>query len=66
MRHQHQNKGRRSSRAVAPVSASEWGDPTGSSTQGAEGVDWEEEILCPLCIEPLDETEVRFKPCPCG
>ena len=22
--------------------------------------------FCPLCIEPLDETEQNFCPCPCG
>ncbi len=21
---------------------------------------------CPLCVEPLDETDLTFKPCPCG
>eukprot|EP00242_Pyramimonas_sp_CCMP2087_P008167 CAMPEP_0198205246 /NCGR_PEP_ID=MMETSP1445-20131203/8757_1 /TAXON_ID=36898 /ORGANISM="Pyramimonas sp., Strain CCMP2087" /LENGTH=301 /DNA_ID=CAMNT_0043877475 /DNA_START=591 /DNA_END=1492 /DNA_ORIENTATION=+ len=26
----------------------------------------EEEPHCPLCVEPLDETEKQFRPCPCG
>lgn len=24
------------------------------------------EALCPLCVEPLDETDSSFEPCPCG
>ena len=28
--------------------------------------DLQERQICPLCIEPLDPTEKRFFPCPCG
>eukprot|EP00656_Telonema_subtile_P014560 TRINITY_DN17481_c0_g1_i2.p1 TRINITY_DN17481_c0_g1~~TRINITY_DN17481_c0_g1_i2.p1 ORF type:complete len:510 (-),score=66.62 TRINITY_DN17481_c0_g1_i2:212-1741(-) len=37
--------------------------------QGAEN-GWEseseEEVECPLCLEPMDETDQTFYPCPCG
>ena len=26
----------------------------------------EEDIECPLCLEPMDETDQTFFPCPCG
>eukprot|EP00808_Paulinella_micropora_P000050 g9041.t1 len=26
----------------------------------------DEELICPLCVEPLDETDRNFKPCKCG
>lgn len=29
-------------------------------------VDDDEPEVCPLCIEELDPTDIRFRPCPCG
>ncbi|CAI5956039.1 unnamed protein product [Closterium sp. NIES-65] len=34
--------------------------------EAEEAEEEEEDPVCPLCIEHLDETEVRFRPCPCG
>ncbi|XP_049850725.1 uncharacterized protein LOC126323770 [Schistocerca gregaria] len=35
-------------------------------TDGRHGSSVEESLDCPLCLEPLDDTERGFKPCPCG
>lgn len=28
--------------------------------------DADSEWTCPLCIEPMDDTDISFLPCPCG
>lgn len=31
-----------------------------------EGQNSEEDMVCPLCAEPLDNTDRNFYPCTCG
>lgn len=33
---------------------------------GSDGGDAVEAEDCPLCLEEMDESDVRFIPCPCG
>lgn len=41
------------------------GSPTPTSEASALGHE-EEEVDCPLCLEEMDGSDCRFKPCPCG
>lgn len=42
--------------------------PQGGDYDGQDGWGEEEEVEveCPLCLEPMDETDRTFFPCPCG